>query len=123
MSATRDKEGTTGGKRDLEPNTHPDNGEAWDPLASVRKTISPTQRIRLLKMHVPILPPEDFLDTADLQRRYALPSRRFLPLVFGLGGALLVLLFVALWLRFWPTPSNPDENTPQQLAPAAALGP
>ena len=83
----------------------------WDPLTSVRKTISPTQRIELLKMPVPILPPEDFMDTADLQRGRAVPSRRFLPLVFALLGGLLLLLFAGLWSRFSSSPAGSDETT------------
>jgi len=112
MSKRRPEDEGPRGERERVPEAQPVGGEAWDPLASVRKSISPTQRIQLLKMQVPVLPPEDFMDTAAFQRARAVRSRRFLPLVLGLAGALLVLLLVGLWSRF---SSNPDENSRSEV--------
>jgi hypothetical protein len=84
--------------------------ETWDPLASIRKTISPTQRMRLLKMEVPVLPPEDFMDTAELQRVHVPRTQRFLPLLLAFGAALLILSLMGLYLRFWSAPSNLEQS-------------
>jgi hypothetical protein len=116
MSKTPPDGESSRGSRELSPETRPESGEAWDPLASVRKTISPTQRIQLLKMQVPVLPPEDFMDTAEFERGRAARSRRFLPLVYGLGGALLILLFAGLWSRFWSAHSSVEQTARSHLA-------
>jgi hypothetical protein len=120
MTDSREEDERASGNHELEPKARPASGGPWDPLASFRKTISPTQRMELLKMKVPVLPPEDFMDTADFQRARAARTRRFMPLIVGLGGALLVLLFVGLWSRFWSTPSRPVESTRPPIAPIEA---
>ena len=97
----------------LEADPRAPQEQAWDPLASIQKTISPTQRLQLLKMEVPILPPEDFLDTTELQQERGEPSRRFVPLVLCSASALLILLCAGVWSRFW-APSGTNEGT--QLA-------
>jgi cytoskeletal protein RodZ len=112
MSKSRQEEERSMGGREVEAPARPDNAEPWNPLDSVRKTISPTQRLQLLKMQVPVLPPEDFLDTVQLRREQSVRSRRFRPLVFALGMALLVLLFLSLWLRFRSTASGHDASAP-----------
>ena len=118
MTASREEDERASGNHEVEPKARPASGH-WDPLASFRKTISPTQRMELLSMKVPVLPPEDFMDTADFERARAARSRRFMPLVFGLGGVLLVLLFVGLWSRFWSMSSHPMESTRPPIAPKA----
>jgi cytoskeletal protein RodZ len=109
MTDSIDEEESSSGNHELEPKA-PRTGGPWDPLASYRKTISPTQRMELLQMKVPVLPPEDFMDTADFQRAQRARSRRFLPLVFALGAFLLVLLFMGLWSRFLSTPPQRDSS-------------
>jgi len=117
MSKLRPEEQPVSGSRPLEQNGGSAREETWDPLASIRKTISPTQRIRLLKLEVPVLPPEDFMDTAELQRSLVPSPRRFLPLVVGLGAAFLILLVAGIWSRFLSTSSNEAQST--AAAPAA----
>jgi hypothetical protein len=110
MTDSIDDEESSSGNHELEPKARRTSGP-WDPLASFRKTISPTQRMELLQMKVPVLPPEDFMDTADFQRARRARSRRFLPLVFALGAILLVLSFMGLWSRFLSTHPQRDSST------------
>ncbi|HKO50301.1 MAG TPA: hypothetical protein VJV79_21370 [Polyangiaceae bacterium] len=97
MTNPREDDERPSGNQRLEAAVRPITAGPWNPLASFRKTLSATQRIELLSMKVPVLPPEDFMDTAEFQRVRAARSRRFLPLVVGISAALLLLLCVGLW--------------------------
>ncbi|HEY5377246.1 MAG TPA: hypothetical protein VIK01_26385 [Polyangiaceae bacterium] len=118
MTDSIEEEESSSGNHELEPKARPPSGGPWDPLSSFRKTISPTQRMELLQMKVPVLPPEDFMDTADFQRARAARWRRFLPLVLAVGALLFVLLFVGLWSRFWSTTTTPQRDSSTRATPA-----
>lgn len=127
MSKPRGVEGGVNRNDAVDSDTSSARGTAWDPLASIQKTISPTQRMQLLKMEVPVLPPEDFMDTTELERGRHEHTRRFVPLVLCLGGALLILLSVGVWLRVRSSPSSSAQVTratpTAQPRPAAASTP
>ena len=120
MTDSREEEERPSDKHALDGRARPVTGRRWDPLASFRKTISPTQRMELLKMKVPVLPPEDFMDTAQFKRARAARSRRFLPLAFGLGALVFALLFAALCSWIWSAPPPARELAQPAPTPPAA---
>lgn len=120
MTGSRKEDDGSSISKELEPTARTTNDQPWDPLASIRKTISPTQRLQLLKMQVPILPAEDFMDTVEVQRAAEKRPRRFLVPVLGLAGVLLAFLVVVLWSRFWSAPPPLDESTQRPLVSAGS---
>ena len=106
-------------ERELEPQKPGATGGPWDPFSYFRKTISPTQRLELLRLEVPVLPPEDFMDTADLKRVRFARLRRWRPALLGLGVLIIALLFAGFW--FWHSSSAPavDVVTPPPVMPRA----
>src|SRR6188474_2752565 len=127
MTHQREDDESPSGNHPLVGGVRPTSGGPWNPLASFRKTISAAQRIELLSMKVPVLPPEDFMDTAEFQRVHAARSRRFLPLVIGISALFLALLCAGLWswLQVAPTPGEPSIRPPAaaMTVPNAAHSP
>ena len=113
MTDTREDEDNPSGNHPLDARLTA--GGSWNPLASFRKTISATQRMELLRMKIPVLPPEDFMDTADFQRARAARARRFRPLVVVISAVLLVLLFAGL--RSWLQSLSPHRDASSEAVP------
>jgi len=102
-------------------------GGRWNPLASFRKTISPEERLELLRLQPPLLPPEDFMDTAELQRvRYARLRRWWPGLTIACFFAIALVAVILLWPRAQSQPEETSTNSKQpettpRVAQAAAL--
>ena len=77
----------------------------WNPFASMRMTISPDERLALLKMPLPLLPPEDFLSTVEREK---LARARRRPVVIGLVAFVGVAVLGALGWWLWPGVPHPD---------------
>jgi hypothetical protein len=92
----------------------------WNPFVSLRMTISPEQRMALLNMPMPLLPPEDFL-SAEERKKLARARRGpiIIRLVVVFGIAALAIL-VGWWL--WPSATHRDAQ-PKAVSPHAASTP
>src|SRR3954468_9714782 len=109
MTDTRNEDGRASGQGEPEAGKSPRTKPRWDPLSSIRMTISPAYRAELLLMKRPLLPPEDFMDTADFARERAARRRRLLPAL--LIGAAMVIALAAWALWTWSqNPAAADER-------------
>lgn len=76
-------------------------------------------------MPLPVLPPEDFMDTADFQRAKAARLRRLRPALLGLLALLSLAIFglVAWWSSLSAlTPSPRSDDQPGAVRPLAPPG-
>jgi hypothetical protein len=113
MIKSREQDERPSGEHELEVKKPGSSRGPWDPFAYLRKTISPTQRMELLRLEVPVLPPEDFMDTADFRRARKARLRRWWPALVGLGAVVVALVFAGLWSHQGPSPSaNSGSATP-----------
>jgi hypothetical protein len=110
VSETQKDDERASGEHELEVKKPGSSRGPWDPFSYLRKTISPAQRLELLRLEVPILPPEDFMDTADFRRARRARLRRWWPALLGFGALMLALMFAGLWLRRSPPVIQPSSS-------------
>jgi hypothetical protein len=96
----------------------------WDIFATLRKTISPADRMALVNLKRPRLPPEDLLEPGQLSPARAARLRELWPAAIGVAALLSALLFAALWF-VWPTlaphsTENAKAATPHVPPPVTA---
>jgi len=95
----------------------------WNPFQSFRKTISPEERLALLQMKRPIVPPEELMDTGELRRlkleRRRARLRQWMPALVGLGALLFALLLAVVWrsLSSPPTASQSAQAEATRQTP------
>jgi hypothetical protein len=92
----------------------------WDPFRYLIKTISPQQRVELLRLQVPILPPEEFMTTRELRMARMARLRRWRPAFIGGGVLLLALVAAAVW--FWGSPASVRPLPPPASVAQAPTG-
>lgn len=90
----------------------------WDPFRYLIKTISPQQRVELLQLQVPILPPEEFMTTRELRTARMARWRKWWPAM--LGGLVLLIATVAAAVHFLRSPTSAQSVLP---SPAVANEP
>jgi hypothetical protein len=123
MTDARSDDEHVDSKPELETGKSQTTGGPWDPFSYLRKTISPAFRMELLRLKRPILPPEDFMDTADFKRARIERLRHFLPALVGLAALILAsLLGLGFWLHRSPPLADgtlPATTRKPQLTPPA----
>jgi len=112
MTATHDDDRADGTK-----NTG--NHGRWDPFKTFRRFLSPEERMELLRIKRPLRPPEDFMNTVELQQlrstQFREKLRHLTPAIIGLGTFLVVLIGATLWYQPW---SSPLVSAASATAPA-----
>ncbi|HKO51970.1 MAG TPA: hypothetical protein VJV79_29880 [Polyangiaceae bacterium] len=96
------------------------NHGRWDPFKTFRRFLAPEERMELLQVKRPVLPPEDFMNTVELERlrstRFRAKLRYLSPALIGLGTFLIVGVAAVLWCRPW---SSSSVSPAPAAAPAA----